>query len=157
LLLKPEAVIAGVKSVQEDASQVDYFGQDLHDLEKALRRLDEEQWSLLQQAKRGFPEGMVEADNKRINESRTLLMQHKTDLEDKVARAAQVSDNIADIERFCEVARRNIDNLADEDKKLAAQALDLRVRVYPDSVNIEGIIPILEDIPSDYLTSRCLE
>jgi len=154
-LLNPEAVLAGVQAVQDNASQEDYYRQELHDIEKALRGLDEEQWSLLQQAKRGFPEGMVEADNKRINESRTILMQRKADLENKVVSAARAADNMVGIEKFCELARRNIDTLTDEDKKLAAQMLDAKVYVYPDSVNIDGIIPILDDVPSDYVTSRC--
>lgn len=55
------------------------------------------------------------------------------------------------------VARRNIDNLTDEDKKLAAKALDAKVHIHPDRINIEGIIPILDDVPPDYLTSRCSE
>jgi site-specific DNA recombinase len=154
LLLNPEAVLAGVKAVQDDASQAEYYRQELHDVETGLRRLDEEQWNLLQQAKRGFPEEMVEADNKRINESRASLMQRKADLEDKIARASQAANNMASIEKFCELARRNIDDLTDEDRKLAAKALDVKVHVYPDRINIEGIIPILDDIPSDYLTSK---
>ncbi len=102
-------------------------------------------------------EAMVEADNKRINESRASLLQRKADLEDKIARASQAADNMASIEKFCELVRRNIDNLTDEDKKLAAQALDVKVHVYPDRINIEGIIPILDNIPSDYVTSRLEE
>jgi len=64
---------------------------------------------------------------------------------------------MASIEQFCELARRNIDNLTDEDKKLAAQMLDAKVNIYPDTVNIEGIIPILDDVSSDYVTLRCSE
>ncbi len=157
LLLNPETVLAGIEALQDNASQEDYYRQELTDIDKALKNLDEEQWSLLQQAKRGFPEKMVEADNKRINESRTTLMQRKAELEDKIDRAAQAADHMASIEQFCELARRNIDTFTDEDKKLAAQMLDAKVYVYPNSVNIEGIIPILDDIPSDYVTSRCLE
>ena len=156
-LLKPEAVLAGVEAVRDNASQEDYYGQELREVERALKGLDEEQWSLLQQAKRGFPEKMVEIDNRRINESRISLMQRKVDLEDKVAQAARVTDNMAGIEKFCEMASRNVDTLTDEDRKLLAKALDLKVRVDPDRVNIDGDIPILDNIPSDYLTSRCSE
>ena len=134
---------------------LDKLRQELHDIEKALRSLDEEQWSLLQQAKRGFPEVMIEADNKRINESRITLMRRKADLEDKIGQAAQAADNMASIEQFCELARCNIENFTDEDKKLATKALDVKVYVHPDRINIEGIIPILDDVPSNYLTSRC--
>lgn len=156
-LLKPQAVLAGIEALQDNASQEDYYRQELRDIDKALKSLDEEQWSLLQQAKRGFPEKMVEADNKRINENRASLMQRKADLEEKIVSAAHAANNMVSIEQFCELARRNIDTFGDEDKKLATQMLDAKVYVYPDSVNIEGIIPILEDIPSDYLTSRCSE
>ncbi len=100
---------------------------------------------------------MVEADNKRINESRVSLLQRKADLEDKIDRALQAADSMASIERFCELATRNIDTFTDEDRKLAAKALDLKVHAYPDRVNIEGIIPIPEDIPSQRLTSKCSE
>jgi hypothetical protein len=87
----------------------------------------------------------------------TSVLQRKPDLKDKIARASQAANNMASIEKFCELARRNIDDLTDEDKKLAAKALDVKVHVYPDRINIEGIIPILDTIPSDYLTSRCSE
>jgi len=157
LLLNPEAVLAGIKAIQDDASQQDYYRQELGDIDKALKRLDDEQWSLLQQAKRGFPEAMVEADNRRINERRASLLQRRAELQDKIARAAQAADNMDSIERFCEIVRSNLDTLTDEDRKLIARALDLKVRVYPDTVNIEGIIPILGNVPSDYLTSRCSE
>ncbi len=155
LLLNPEAVLAGIEAVKDNASQANYYQQELDDVGTALRRLDEEQWNLLQQAKRGFPEEMVEADNKRINESRTSLMQRKADLEDKIAQAERANDNMASIEQFCELTRQNIENFTDEDKKLATKALDLKVRVYPDTVKIEGIIPVPEDMSPDYLTSRC--
>ena len=154
-LLKPEAVMAGVEAIRDNASQEDYYRQELREVERALKGLDEEQWSLLQQAKRGFPEKMVEADNKRINESRTSLMQRKADLEDKVAQAARTADNMAGIEKFCQMASRNVDTLTDEDKKVLAKALDLKVRIDPERVNIDGDIPILDNIPSDYLTSIC--
>ena len=154
-LLKPEAVFAGVAAIRDNASQEDYYRQELRDIDRGLKRLDEEQWGLLQQAKRGFPEAMVEADNNRINESRTSLLQRKADLEEKMTQAAEATDNMASIEKFCELARRNVDTLTDEDKKLLAKSLDLKVRICHESVSIDGIIPILEDVDSEYLTSRC--
>jgi len=156
-LLKPEAVLAGVEVVRDNASQESYYRQELREVERALRKLDEEQLSLLQQAKKGFPEELVEADNKRINGSRTSLMQRKADLEDKMAQAAQTVDNMASIEKFCELTSRNIDILTDEDRKLLAKALDLKVRIEPQKVSIDGIIPISDNMSCDYLTPRCSE
>ena len=156
-LLNPQAVLAGVEIVRDNVSQQDYYRQELREVERSLRRLDEEQMSLLQQAKKGFPEALVEADNKRINGSRTSLMQRKTDLEAKVVQAVQAVDNIASIEKFCELASRNVDTLTDEDKKLLTKALDLKVRIEPQRVSVDGIIPIADNMSSDYLTLRCSE
>jgi DNA repair exonuclease SbcCD ATPase subunit len=128
--------------------------RSLSDRGKALKTLDDEQLSLLQQAKRGFPEQMVEADNKRINGNRTLLMQRKAELEHNIADAVQAASNMDNIEKFCELASRDISKFTEEDKKLAMQMLDAKVFIYPDRINIEGIIPIFKDIPSNYLTSR---
>jgi len=149
--------LAGVEVVRDNASQESYYRQELREVERALRKLDEEQLSLLQQAKKGFPEELVEADNKRINGSRTSLMQRKADLEDKMAQAAQTVDNMASIEKFCELTSRNIDILTDEDRKLLAKALDLKVRIEPQKVSIDGIIPISDNMSCDYLTPRCSE
>jgi len=154
-LQKPEAVFAGVEALRDNVSQEDYYRQELSDIDRGLKRLDDEQWGLLQQAKRGFPEAMVEADNKRINESRASLLHRKADLEEKMAEAAKAADNMAGIEKFCELASRNVDTLTDEDKKLLAKSLDLKVCIYPERVSIEGLIPILDTIDSDCLTSRC--
>jgi hypothetical protein len=156
-LLKPGVVIQGIESVKDNVSQPDYYKQELHDIEKALKSLDGEQLSLLQQAKRGFPENMIEADNRRINESRASLLQRKADLEDNIARASQAAENMANIDRFCELATRNIDTFTVEDKKLVVKALDLKVHVSPDRINIDGIIPIIDNIPADYVTSRFSE
>jgi len=100
---------------------------------------------------------MVEADNKRINESRTSLMQRKADLEEKVAQAARAADSMAGIKKFCRMASRNVHTLTDEDRKELAKALGLKVRIDPKRVNIDGDIPILDNVPSDYLASKCSE
>jgi hypothetical protein len=95
------------------------------------------------------------ADKKRINDSRAALLQRKAELGDVIVRASQTAVNMASIDRFCELTSKNIDTYTDEDKKLMARALDLKVHVNQGKIHIDGIIPIMDNIPSDYVTSKC--
>lgn len=60
------------------------------------------------------------------------------------------------IERFCEVVRQNLDEFTFEDKRLALEALSIKVWVEGNKLEIERAIPISgDDIQS--ITSRCSE
>ncbi len=58
------------------------------------------------------------------------------------------------IERFCAVVRQNLGELTFEDKRLALEALSIKVWVDGDNLEIEGAIPIVED-DIQSITSRC--
>ena len=66
---------------------------ELHQVARKVKVLDREQHQLLQWALKGFPEETVEAENKRINESRNNLQSQKAELESqiKASREAAVS------------------------------------------------------------------
>ncbi len=58
------------------------------------------------------------------------------------------------IERFGAVVRQNLGELTFEDKRLALEALSIKVWVDGDNREIEGAIPIVED-DIQSITSRC--
>ncbi len=60
------------------------------------------------------------------------------------------------IERFCEVVRQNLGEFTFEDKRLALEALSIKVWVEGNNLEIEGAIPIAED-DIQSMTPRCLE
>ncbi len=58
------------------------------------------------------------------------------------------------IERFCEMVRQNLGECTFENKRLALEALSIKVWVDGNNLEIEGAIPIVgDDIQS--ITSRC--
>ena len=60
------------------------------------------------------------------------------------------------IERFCEVVRQNLGEFTFENKRLALEALSIKVWVEGNKLEIEGAILISrDDIQS--ITSRCSE
>ncbi|MFC1982699.1 hypothetical protein ACFLV5_02815 [Chloroflexota bacterium] len=105
-------------------------------------------------ALKGFPEETVVAENKRINGQRDLLKQRSSELETRLEQARETEVNIESIERFCEVVRQNLDEFTFEDKRLALEALSIKIWVDGNNLEIEGAIPIAaDDIQS--ITSRC--
>jgi site-specific DNA recombinase len=155
LLTKPEVVLAGLKTRENEATEVSHLEQELDQVNRQLKALGREQEQLLQWALKGFPEEMVVAENKRINEQRAILEQRNSELQAKIEQAEQTEVDMECIERFCELVKQNLGDFTFEDKRLALEALQVKVWVDGNNVNIEGAIPVgEEDIES--ATPRCL-
>ncbi|MBA7546150.1 hypothetical protein ES705_38533 [subsurface metagenome] len=138
----------------DDANEASRLEQELAQVNGRLKALDREQEQLLQWALKGFPEGTVIAENKRINEQRDVLKQRRIELETRIEQARQTEVNFESIARFCELVRQNLGEFTFEDKRLALEALQLKVWVDGNNINIEGAIPVAgDDIVS--ATPRC--
>jgi len=123
---------------------------------RRLKALDKDQEELLRRALMGFPDKLVIAENQRINSARAVLMQRKAELEARIEQTKLNEANMESIERFCEIVRQNLGDFTFDDKRLALEALQIKVIVDGDSVNIEGAIPVGgDDIEST--TPRCSE
>ena len=156
LLIQPEVVLSGLKTRMDEAKDASYNERELLDIDRRFKSLDKEQQQLLQWALKGFPEETVVAENKRINGQRDLLKQRKSELDARLEQARETEVNMESIERFCEVVRQNLGEFAFENKRLALEALSIKVWVEDNKLEIEGAIPISgEDIQS--ITSRCSE
>jgi len=144
LLTEPEVVLAGLKTRASATIDASNLEQELAQVDKRLKALDKEQQQLLQWALKGFPEEMVTTENKRINEQRAMLEQRTDELETRIEQAKQPEVDMEGIERFCELVRHNLGDFTFEDKRLALEALHIKVWIDGNSVNIEGAIPLGE-------------
>lgn len=154
LLSKPEVVLSSLKETQENTSQEVYVRQELENIEVGLKTIYKEQENLLRQSLMGFPEEMVVSENKKYNQERADLLKRKTELEAKIVQIKQVEANEVSIDRFCEMIKKSFGNLTFEDKRLAFEALGIKVWVKGDEVTIEGAIPIGEECAFDTLTPK---
>ena len=150
-------VLAGLKAVETDSAQADHFEQELADVEGRLKDLDEQQKKLLEQSLMGFPEELVIKENQKMNGDRAMLLQRKTELETKIEQTQVAAVNKDNIKLACEMVSRNLGNLTFEDKRLAIEALDIKVWIRHDELIMEGSIPIPDDLSNLSVTSRCLE
>lgn len=155
-LLNRPGIVLRLKEKANDAIEVSpRLEQELVQVSKRLKALDREQEQLLQWALKGFPEETVVAENKRINEQRDVLKQRRIELETRIEQARQIDVNFESIEQFCEQWRQNLGEFTFEDKRLALEALQLKVWVDGDDEPImEGAIPIPE-VDFQSITSRC--
>jgi hypothetical protein len=93
-------------------------------------------------AVRGFPEKTIEAENQKINDSRTSLLSRKAKLELNIEQAQSAQDRIKDIKQACEMVSQNLNNLTYEEKRLALEALNIKVWADNHNLSLEGVLPV---------------
>ena len=57
-------------------------------------------------------------------------------------RLSHIADAEIKLNEFCQRVRQNLDNATTQDKRLALEALDIRVTASTQSIDIKGIIPV---------------
>jgi len=141
LLTKPEIIISELERKKVEINQENLSEQEVCLVRQRLTELDREQQGLLQWALKGFPEETIIKENERINKQRVELKELLTELMGRLAVAKHHEIDIAGIEQFCELARQNLKNFSYEDKRLALEALQVKVWVNGDSISMTGAIP----------------
>ncbi len=116
--------------------------QELRQVDDGLKMLDREQEQLLQWALRGFPEETIVKENERINQHRAELKRQKAKLENHIEAVKQMDVNIQGIKAACELVSKNLTDLSFENKRLAFEALSIKIWIDGENVKIEGSIPI---------------
>jgi site-specific DNA recombinase len=153
LLSNPQLVLEEIQRKMAEIGQDGLLKEELNQVEKRLRSMNKEQERLLQWALKGFPEEQIIKENEKINQARIQLEGRKVELERKIEATEQVEFDVQGIERFCELARRNLSNFTYADKRLALEALQIRVLVDGDVVSMTGAIPIMPIMTGDIVTS----
>ena len=70
-------------------------------------------------------------------------------LNDTKDRLSHIADAEIKLNEFCQRVRQNLDNATIQDKRLALDALDIRVTASAQSIDIKGIIPVeIKPLPS---------
>jgi hypothetical protein len=146
LLISPDTVLTGISVLKEGMTQADNFTYEIGEVERKLKILDSDQEKLLEHSLRGFPAELVTKENEKINKSRKELLKRKAELEDRLTQAQTTMANLDNIAAYCKLASKNIDKFGYEQKRLALQALQVKVWVDGEAITIEGAVPEVEAI-----------
>ena len=93
---------------------------------------------------KGFPEQTIGNENDKINRSREDLQNRKIQLEKSMKDARENEIDFRGVETFCKLASENLESFTYEDKRLALEALKIRVVINGDKITVHGSIPKIE-------------
>jgi hypothetical protein len=142
VLNKPELIIAAIEQQRDEADNLGILEAELQQVDRKLKALNRDQEQLLQWALKGFPEETVEAENKRINESRNSLQSQKAGLEMQIQANREAAVSIPKLEAYIKLIREKLTTLDFDMKRLALDMLNIKVWIDGPSVAITGTIPI---------------
>lgn len=144
VLAQPELVLEEIQKRQERS-------EDTGVLERNLTRVDAQLTNREKQKARVWKAFQLTGDEETFKRSIgqlqrevEALRQERIHLEGAIEASRQFSPDVNDIKRACEVVRQNLKGLSLEDKRMAMEALQVRVWVDSDSVEIEGAIPVTD-------------
>ena len=140
----PERIISAIEKQCEDANNLGTLESELLQIERQSKALNREQEQLLQWALKGFPEGTVVAENRRINEKRNSLQPQKAELEMQIKASREADINLPKLEVFVQLVREKLANLDFDMKRLALEMLSIKVWIDGLDIEITGTIPITD-------------
>ena len=127
----------------------------LYALKKRINSYDFEERRLI----RLFRHGEISEDS--ILDELNQLKKDREEDNGRLAHCAETRKRLTSLVKaeiklieYCERVRQNLDNCSFEDKRLALNALDIKVTAPPDCVDIKGVIPM--DITPNRASAKLL-
>ena len=145
VLKNPKIILAELQRRKESGSEVEHLEKHMQLNRGRLDTLNEAETRYLRLYGLGFlPLDRLENECKKIKVDRQRIEQENVELEKRIRDAREITLSISNIKRVCKLAAKNLANFTDEQKRLALQALDIKVWVDGDSITIEGVLPMPE-------------
>ena len=142
LLSNPELIVSELARRKEQANEIAVFEPEFEVVEWRLKELDRQQQKLLGLALRDFPEDQIQTECQKINSERANLKERRLQLLNKIEMAKQAEVDLVGIEMFCELVKMNLGKFSYEDKRLALDALQVKVWIDGDQIEMAGVIPM---------------
>lgn len=146
-LENPEVIVAELKRQADEQSKFSFQESDLNreitKLERGLRNYEKRERQLISLLGHGevTKDYVLDAVNqlKRECEADQEELQKLKDTRDRLSNMA---DAEIKLNEFCQRVRQNLDNATIQEKRLALDALDIRITASTQCIDIKGIIPV---------------
>jgi site-specific DNA recombinase len=154
VLEHPEVIIAELKRQADERSKFSLqepdLNQEITNLGKRLRSYEKQERQLILLLRHGevTKDYVLDEINKlkREREADQKELQKFKETRAWLSHAVDVETNLSE---FCQRVRQNLENATIQDKRLALDALDIRVKASAQSIEIKGIIPVeITSMPS---------
>jgi len=152
VLSRPEVILAGLETKENEESKVNSYQRELEAIETNLRHMEKEKDRAWKAFEITGDEPKFRGEIEGITAGIEGLERQRQGIERRIELVAQSEINIDGIKKFCELARSNLDEFTFEDKRLALEALQIKVWIDGEHITLEGAIPVAEsDIVSTTL------
>jgi len=147
VLEHPEVILAELKRQTDEQNKLCLQESDLNvEITRLERRLrdyvkQERQLIMLLRHSEVTQDYVLDEINKLKRDRQTDQEELQT-LKETKARLSHMIDAETKLNEFCQRVRQNLDNATIHDKRLALDALDIRVTASSQSIDIKGIIPV---------------
>jgi hypothetical protein len=144
---QPEKVMEMIEEINNRPERAGVT-TELKETDKRLDNLDKEQARLLEEALRGFPDKLVESENKKINDSRARLEERKDELLQGIEQAKQDKIEIDDINKACKVMEcMLLHRLGIKDMRKTLELLNIKVYLDGEKLYLTGNLLLPENKP----------
>ncbi|MFC1931186.1 recombinase family protein [Chloroflexota bacterium] len=142
LLSKPEVIQAGLEAKMNETNKPDTNVKEREAILLQLRHLEKEKDRTWKAFELTGDETKFTREIKGVMGRVEELERRKLELESRIEVSQQEEVDIQGISRFCELAKENLSDFSFEEKRLALEALRIRVLVNGSAITVEGAIPI---------------
>ena len=141
--MNPELILAELEKRQEEGTESTHLEERIRLDYSRLNTIDEAEMRYL----RLYGAGVISDEKlgeecKRIKQERIRLEHEIAELKHRIEKSKETAVAVESIERVRELATKNLETLAFEEKRLALEALNIKVWVDGESFIIEGTLPL---------------
>jgi site-specific DNA recombinase len=140
ILLHPEIVAAEVRDRKQAAAP--HLSTEPAKLERQISKIKGAEARLLRAyAFEDVDAAMLQTELRRVRRDREALEARLSDLRHQLAEIERLATAELTLTEACERVRANVDGLDFEGRRLALEALDIEVTVWPDMAEMRGLLP----------------
>ena len=141
VISNPEIVISEVQRRRQEMENPNSLKQKLDQIDIQLKHLKKREQRVYRIYEFGGDEDLLIRDMTSIRTERQRLLDEKSQIESTLSKAHEIEEQRQGIEKFCELVKQKLSVFSIEEKRLALEALRIRVLVDGETVFISGSIP----------------
>ncbi len=142
ILSDPEVVFAELKDRQHEADKTSFLERNLETVRERLKFKEKEKNRIHKAFSITGDESKFRKDIADLTEEVKALRQEETSLESRIEANKKFALNLEGIKQACELVKNNLTSLSFKEKRLALEALQIKVIAGDLNITVEGVIPI---------------
>jgi site-specific DNA recombinase len=149
LLSQPDTILGAIRDKEKEASNVKSLEREKELIQNRFQHLDKAKERIYRAYYLTGEEDVFKAGIAEVTTQFNTLQQNKVDIERKLETSQNYELEIEGIKKACQLVKNKLQSITYKDKRLAMEALQIRILVDGSDVRITGTIPLqLQSIES---------